>query len=315
MKTSRLSLFSAIVLFFSANSYAMLLDRDAIEQKAVAIERKMTRDRYLTYGLTGLSLAYQFSVLYKEWSRVGGTTTTTGNPIQEVVAQESINKEFFIKRYIKNMLYSFKSAGEYLLCTQDGWIATSQLFMGVGSSYIISKLSEKLVHPDTLRWYINSYAPYHTTIKLMKEQLTTLQDPSVTEEQKITSIEILDLLYNRLRRQAESICAYMIYKIKRFDDEEKLIAQRAQEITMKVHAQFLGRIAAKMYVHPAVKSEDKDEHIISLIDYAAIDHLLDEYKSMLRTHCVHFAMIEGETNYDRSMVKDAQEENQILSQA
>lgn len=307
MKSSKLALFSAItLLFFTTHSHALVLDHAAIDKKAEEIERKVKRDRYIVYGLTGLSFAYQLSVLYHELSKVGATSganlaDTSG--AAAIVPAKPINKDFFVVRHLKNMGNSFISAGEYLLCTQSGWIATMQLFLGVGSTQFISKMCENLRHPDTLRWYTRSYAPYQVTIKLMKEQLTTLQDPSVTQEQADISLKLLDLLYDRLVRQAESISAYMTYKTKHFDDEEKIVAQRAKEITLKTHERFLASIAAKMYSHPAVKFEDRDDTFASLIDYAALNTLLDEYKAILRTHSVHFAMIEGETYYDRSVVK------------
>lgn len=234
------------------------LQQSAIQQKSREIEKRMTRDRYATYALTAVRFAhyiYPWVALYEK-----------GVDFSKRDASEKIP-----------MWQAIKASFNHLLFTSEGWTAIAQAGIGGASSMIASRICDTFIHPDTLYWYIQSYAPYRLTISLMKKQHI------------IDSNNFLSILYNRLVHQNEAICAYMIYKSKCLSDEEKELAQRAAQTFFKTQQYWLQHIATQLKA--------------DVIDNQTLDALLSEYEDAFRVQINHFAMIEGETLQERYTVK------------
>ena len=228
-----------------------------VNKKAVAIETQMTRERYVVYSLTSLSIAqniYPWIALYKSSFSA------------EVVEPKKMS-----------MIDAIKASCSYLFYTQEGWVSMAQAGFSLGGAMIISKVCDKFVHPDTLRWYVHAYAPYTTTIEMIKERLLALQDDALEQERLIDHQQHLHLLYDRLVSQGESICAYMMYKTKRLDDEEKAIAKRSVRSMFSVQNSWLQRIAVQ------VESDN--------FDCQKLERLLSAYHADIQFQLNNFSVI------------------------
>ncbi len=258
------------IFFSSISSQETILNQTNIDKKALVIEQRLKRDRLIMYGLTSLSVAhevYQWVPLLRDLFSNKSSSTT-----------EEKKLSFF---------ESVKAAAHYLFYTKEGWVAIMQSGISVGGFIIISEMGKKFIHPNTLRWYIHAHAPYEITIKMMQERLAELEDPSLSEEQLRISNEMLQLLYDRLVRQAESMCAFMAYKTKRLDGEEKIIAERSKVLMLKSHNDWLQCIKVQL------QSENRN--------YQVITKLLESYKNMIQAQANNFGFIEGETGTERRL--------------
>lgn len=271
MNYSKLLLLPLIFISSCTCAYEVrLLNQKKISQQAAVIEAKVTRDRYIVYGLTALSIAQQIYPLIALFNK--GGENAHANQDEKL-----------------SMVQSIKAAFSHLLYTKEGWVSMVQAGVSLGGSIVISNVCNKFVHPDTLRWYVHSYAPYTVTIAMIKEQLVMLQDESCDTHQATDSKRFLHLLYDRLVRQGEAMCAYMVYKNKRLDDEEKEIAQRAARTLLIVQNHYLHDISAQL------NADD--------IDYQGLDKMLCMYEEAIDTQLNHFSIIEGETLEDRHVVR------------
>jgi hypothetical protein len=266
-------LFPLVVFSGISSQETTILNQTNIDKKALIIEQKLKRDRFIMYGLTGLSVAhevYQWVPLLRDLFSKNSSSAT-----------EETKLSFF---------ESIKAAAHYLFYTKEGWIAIMQSGVSVGGFFIICEMGKKFIHPNTLRWYINAHAPYDITIKMMQERLVELQDPSLSLEQLRINNEMLHLLYDRLVRQGESMCAFMAYKTKRLDDDEKIVAERSKVLMLKSHNDWLQCINVQL------QSDNRDYNVLST--------LLDAYKNMIQAQADNFAFIEGETGQERRAIKE-----------
>jgi len=263
-----LLLLIASVSFHSSTQELVQLRKDEIAKKAIVIEKMMQRDRYVMYGLTALSVAqsvYPWIALYQKGLEV--------KPDDQKLT----------------MWQSIKATFNHLFFTQEGWTSMGLASVSLGGAYVISRVCDAAVHPDTLRWYAHSHAPYDLTISLMKERLTLLQNPVLEEQEHLHERKFLSLLYKRLVNQSEAVCAYMMYKSKRLDIEEKDIAKRAVHSFFTVQNYWLPRIAMQ------VNSET--------INYQECEKILIAYENDMQCHINHFSIIEGESLEDKRFVK------------
>jgi uncharacterized damage-inducible protein DinB len=272
MKYSTKALFLSSLIIFGTQSSATILDQSTIDKKALAIEKRLKQERYLMYGLTTIAVAheiYQWVPMLKDFFAP-----------QSATAEKKPDLSFF---------QSIKAGAKHLFYTKEGWVSLIQSGFSMGGIVIISQMGEQYIHPDTLRWYINAHAPYQGTIKLMKEQVNNLQDPSIDLEQQQIHNEMVLLLYDRLVHQATLMCAYMTYKVKYLDKAEYIIGERSKNAMLKVHHKWLHDIEEQL------NSADRD--------YAHIDNILVSYENALTAQANHFALIEGETRRERRAIK------------
>jgi hypothetical protein len=267
---------------FFCNIHAAIIEQVAVDARVPRIRTKMMRDRYGFYGLAALGIAYQIGVAY-----VGFKTVYDNRNASQASASTEEKTTAFGE--MKKALHS-------LFCTQEGLIYNAQLMIGVGSAQFASALCESLIHPDTLRWYVNNQAPYNQTIKILHIHLEKLLTAHLDDQARNKEHEILQLLYNRLARQAEMMCAYVAYKTHYLEDEEKKLAEHFAITLITFHNHWLDSI--------------KKQLSVETYDYQALKNLLDEYKNAIRLQMNYFAALEGETQQERSMVKRQIEERQ-----
>lgn len=274
MKYSTKALFSAI-LIFSTQIHAIILDQSVIDKKAIEIEKKLTRERYLMYGFTTIAVAHE---IY-QWTPV----------LQFLFGSRSVVE----KKEEISFLNAIKEGARQTFYTKEGWNSLFQsafsLSLGITGIVIISQMGEQYIHPNTLRWYITAYAPYEVTIKLIKERLRDLRNPFIDQQGSDMNNEMIHLLYNGLITQAISMSAYMAYKVKSFDVAEKIVGERAKASLLKVHHKWLGDIESQL---------NSPE-----LDYTQIESLLDAYAQAIGVQVSHFALVEGETRRERAVVK------------
>ena len=276
-----ISLAIVFLASFFCNTHAAI-NQASVDARVARVRTKMTRDRYGFYGLAALGIAYQVGVAYVGFK----TIYDNRNASQASTPQEEKTTTFG----------EMKKALHALFCTQEGLIYNAQLMIGVGSAQFASTLCESLIHPDTLRWYVNNQAPYNQTIKLMVIHLEKLVTESFDDQARSKEHEILQLLYNRLARQAEMMCAYVAYKIHYLEDEEKKLAECFATTLITFHNHWLDSIQKQL---------SAETH-----DYQALKNILGEYKEAIRLQMNYFAALEGETQQERSMVKRQIEERE-----
>ncbi|HEX4068594.1 MAG TPA: hypothetical protein VHX42_00710 [Candidatus Babeliales bacterium] len=270
MKFSNISLTFLIFVSSTLCTHELMFTHKEINEQALIIEKKMTRDRYIVYGLTALSLAqqmYPWIAMYQK-----------GKAVSETNAAEQLS-----------MLQSIKAAFNHLLYTKEGWISLVQAGVSLGGGIVISNICNTFIHPDTLRWYVHSHAPYVLTLTMMKQQIVVLQDDTCEADQKLEAQKLLHLLYDRLVQQSRLMCAYMTYKTKQLDDEEKEVAQRTLHILIDVQNNYLFGIAQQLKA--------------TVVDYQELEKMLCKYQKDSNSHVNHFAVIEGETIEERYVVK------------
>lgn len=273
MKYPRLFLFLATLTLVNSSFSSIILDQVTIDKKALEIERKLKQDRYMMYALTTIAVAheiYQWVPLFKELMSL--------KPVAGKTKEDKLG--FFA---------SIKAGAQYLFCTKEGWASLIQSGFSIGGFVVISQMGEKFIHPDTLRWYITAHVPYYLTIKLILEQLHILQDPAIDPEQRKIGNEMLHMLYNRLVNQAECMCAYMTYKINQFDAAEKIVGERAKNALFASHTNWLNRIEEQL---------NATEY-----DFKELENLVVKYEEAVAAQVNHFALVEGETQRERSAVK------------
>lgn len=257
------------IFFDSLVCESRLLQKKAVVQKAVVIEKQIARERCVVYGLTALSLAqniYPWVALYK------GQTTAGAVDQKQLSMADSIKESF-----------------RFLFYTQEGWSSIVQTVIGAGSGIVISNVCEKFVHPDTSRWYVHAHVPYVLTITMMQEWLAAMHNDSLEFKCVDDHKKHVHLLCDRLVQQGESICAYMVYKAKRLDEEEKALAKRAARSMFIAQNCWLQHISEQLFADN--------------INYQELGKLLVAYEENISFQLNHFSVIEGETSQERYVVK------------
>ena len=296
MKYIKLSLFS-ILIFFTAHSYTITLDQSIIDQKACEIEKKLKQDRYIMYGLTTMTVAYGLylwmplltNLVLSKTASVEKPQEKDTSTKEEQKSVETRPLSLIFKESLQSFAYGTRDFFYDIFCTKESWKSFIQFTIISSGTNIIAQISEQFIHPHTLRWYIHAHAPYHLTIKMMKDKIKDLHNTEIDQEQQCVSNKMLPLLCNRLVRQATLICAYLTYKIKYLDDAEKIIGERTKMSMLKVHHKWLNDIETELH------SSERD--------LVVIVNLLEKYEEALNAQVNHFAFIEGETKRERMAIK------------
>lgn len=262
-----------IIFASSLHSYAQILDLAFIGKKAVEIEKKMTRDCYIKYAFTAVAIAHE---IY-QWIPM----------IKDFMSPQSSS---FEEASQLSFVQAFKAGIKHLFYTKEGLTSLIQSGFSIGGFVIISQFAEKFMHPDTVRWYVQAYAPYYATIKTIKEKISDLQDPLLDDEHRGIDNKIIVLLYDRLVRQAHCMCAYITYKIKYLEPAEKIIGEHSRQSIIKIHNKWLADIQQQL-------------DTTKTLDFSVITILLDGYHDAISAQLRHFALTEGETKKERIAVK------------
>lgn len=257
---------------FWSDVQSITFNNDIIEKKSRSIENAIIRDRCIMYSFTAISCAHEAY----QWYPLLASFIHTSPPVV-IAPQEKLS---FIE--------SLKSSVVDLFCTKEGMKSLIQTLFAAGGFLVISSMAEKFLHPDTLRWYIHAHAPYHITIKLMREQIIdtdSIADENVYQLRR----DMVDALFERLIRQAELVCSYITYKNRCLDSANCLIGKRCLESIVKVHLYWLSRIERLLQVNT--------------VDIVLLQELLDGYEKALQVQVDHFALVEGETKHEKKSVE------------
>jgi len=252
------------MVVFLCNSMSAVagMQQAEIDKHAGIIEAKITRERYMMYGFTAFSVVQE---LYR-WTPF----------FMGLWGKSFVNQ---VKEDKKPLLQSCKEGFEWIFYTKQGWISIIQSGVSIGEFIIISKMSEKLFHPNTLRWYIKTHAPYMRTIGLMQEHVSALQDTALEQSVIASHKEFLSELYDCLVHHSTLMCGYMTYKVKSFENEEQIIGKRAVQCIINDQNNWLMRIGSQLKV--------------DVPNYPEIEKLLLGYKMDVASYINHFSLIEG----------------------
>ncbi len=267
---------SILIMFLSVSAENIrLLERQEIDKKAIKIEKKLIRDKFF------------LSVL------------TVGGYIQSIYVFISLLTQYFADNSSTQSIHDtcpncVKKVAEVVIPVTE--IPMKQKWAGIigqfivyhgsmlGVSFILSRVADSLIHPDTLRWYIHAYVPYVSTIEDMKRVIFNLQDQFLDKKTIIYKRELLKGSLIRLARYGELICAYMAYKIKHLDAAE-------QEIALKTSA-YLFDYYNDWLIDMNVLCE------VDSLDYNRMNALIKLYEITITSQLRHFYAIEGETKID-----------------
>jgi hypothetical protein len=209
------------------------------------------------------------------------SASTAEQPKKVIPEDKKTSKPFSLSDSIKSGLYSCAS-GTYnvfhdVFCTKESWVSFFQFTFSQTAAGILMHAAKEHMHPDTLRWYIYAYAPYHKTIELMKEAMDDVHNQVP-----------LSFFYQRLVDHAEGMSGYMMYKIKHLDNAEKKIAEQAKNALIVIHAKYLNEIKNQLDAESA--------------DFLILE-TLDDYQKAVTKQVNHFALAEGETPQQKASAK------------
>ena len=234
-----------------------VFDHSVIEQKSHIIESQMKKDRYCMYALNVCGLVRE---MYR-WLPLIKNILDIRNAVPNGEEKHTIKE-------------AFKSSLSYLFYTKEGWndiIGSLSSMMGM---VIVTRLTEQLSHPDTLRWYTYNHALIPQTLSLMQKEVIKLHNAILSAEQVQALLDRLNILYDQLIEQEKLFLGYMVYKNRYLDPEnKKLVGRLIQDIERK-HSAWLADIKI------ALSSSDND--------YAELDSLIKAYREDIQSDIYHY---------------------------
>ena len=266
---------------------------EAVYKKAAVIERKATRNKYFLAGLTALGHAqniYTFWPVIKSFLSDDCLVQTAGPLCEGCQVAQRAAKEFSFTKAFSNFSYNTKQ----ILTTSQGWLSIGEAafsyFGQLSAMFIMYKTVESLTHPDTLRWYVRTYTPYYGTITEMKKAIERLQSQSIDDKHVQYNEQLLSDSLDRLAHYGESICAYMIYKTKKLEVQDRPVTRRLAKYFYNYYNKWLSEVS----------EYSKPGHL----NYAEISRLIGEYENEIPSQLTYFAVVEHETKSDRRAVAE-----------
>ncbi len=266
--------------------YVRLLDQKKIDQHAISIEKKVTRDYYIRLALVGI-VAARVTYGFVTWFNTPHNKVTE-NLIPVEKPKESIEiPKITWGEWAHNKKVAWVDWGKFVVSKENiqkqaidlGKFACMSGFQ-TGMGFVMEGVYGKLNYPNTLRWYICSHVPYTATVKVIKDMLAA--------DQTHYNTLLLQEACNRLVLDGEKICGYMTYKTKQLDIEEQQIAERTTRHFFNYYNEFLKRLS--------------DQLACDVVDYSAIDTMLISFETDVKRQLKLFFYIEGETDEERAMI-------------
>jgi hypothetical protein len=305
MNYVKLSLSLSILISTCVNAdyiyYVRLLDQKKIDQHAISIEKKVTRDYYIRTALVGM-VAARIAYGFVTWLNTPHVKIDENLiPTQKPKDATEIPKLSW-SEWACNKKTAWIDWGKYVVSTENmqkqaidlgKFVCANGIQMGMG--FVMEGVYGKLNYPNTLRWYICSHAPYAATIKVIKEILVPLQESSSLT---LEELFLLRAACNRLVTDGEKLCGYMTYKTKQLDIEEQQIAERTTRYFVTYYNEFLKRLG--------------DELAFNVFDYNTIDTMLTTFETDIKRQCKLFFFIEGETDEERAMIGERMKRSLVI---
>ena len=288
------------------------LNQKKIDQHAISIEKKVTRDYYLRMALVGI-VAARVAYGVTTWVHVNffkksenlipenlmpveESKDATQIPIEK--PKESIElPKITWSEWVDKKKVAWVTWGKYVVSKENvtnkaidlGKIACAYGFQ-TGMGFVMEGVYGKLNYPNTLRWYICSHVPYTATLKVVREMLAS--------DQSDYNTLLLQEACNRLVLDGEKICGYMTYKTKQLDIEEQQIAERTTRHFFTYYNEFLQRLS--------------DQLACNVVDYNTIDTMLTSFEADVKRQLKLFFYLEGETDEERAMIGERVKRSLII---
>ena len=308
MKYVRVCLASLLFVASTLFSYQIrLLDQKKIDQHAVGIEKKITRDYYVRLALMSM-VAARITYGLVTWLNTPHEKKSENLiPVQK--KEESIEApQITWGEWAHNKKISWINWAKYVVSQENitkqaiglgQFMVTNSLQTGIG--FVFEGVYGKLNYPNTLRWYICCHVPYTATIKVIKEMMQPLQDYSLlTPDQLHYNQQLLQESCNRLVSDGEKLCGYMTYKTKQLDIEEQQIAERTTRHFITYYNEFLNGFS--------------DQLASDTVDYNALDSMLTSFEADIKRQLRLFFYIEGETDQERAMIGERVKRSLLIEQ-
>ena len=272
----------------------VLINRHKMVEQSRKIRTMISRHRYMVTGLGIMGAVSEISFLMPFF---------TGNPAPESAKPVSVNAPSdttwsqAIMGFPAAMWDGVKTTGSnalWLFTTPDGLKRFTLAALGIGSQigamHIMSKLAERIQHPDTLRWYLYAHVPYDSAFDVMKAALKKLEDPALSHEQMRYNMIFLELAAKRLTHYVEDVGAYMMYKSRELEKAQRLMVKFVIDDVVESHNAWL----QKMY----------EQFSAPVPQDAILRHLVNAYEADLVAKFNHFSMIEGESREQKRAMKE-----------
>lgn len=277
------------------------LDRDYIEHRALAIDKKVQRHRLMAIGINGILIASQTLQLVNLCKACFGpkpmpsalvvesatedislgqpvvmvTDTTPSVPVTEKIANffgaakkglvampGNLKDSIVSGRMIKGILYTMRELGMYF---------TMQVMVDLFLSSVH--------HNDDLTWFVRHHAAYAHTVDLSQDYLVSLMSAVSPDPTNISFYRTsLIQMCNEIVSDTQEVLAFMEHKIKRLT----LPAQTASTIIVNYIFSHTNNWAEQ--VENVLQQENPE--------YVQLQKLLDALKYDLNRECKQFAKLE-----------------------
>ncbi len=310
MKYTHIFLSSLILISSCTNAHQIYqirpLDQKKIDQYAVAIEKKVTRDYYIRTALVGM-VAARIAYGLVTWLNAPHIKVDDNLIPAEKPKNSTAVPKITWTEWACNKKTAWIDWGKYVVSKENitkqaidfGKFACNSSFQ-MGMGFVMEGVYGKLNYPNTLRWYICSHVPYTSTIKVIKEMLLPFREDqsALTLNQTCYNTRLLREACNRLVIDGEKLCGYMTYKTKQLDIEEQQIAERTTRYFVTYYNEFLKRLS--------------DELMFDLCDCNTIDAMLATFETDIKRQFKLFFYIEGETDEERAMIGERMKRSLVI---
>jgi len=296
-----------ILSFIAAQNHAtsnkMLID-DVVIAKSRAIETMITRHNYMVNALAVMGYAHNLALLMP--GIMGGLkyffndeeAALDGESYHPLVKKAINQFDILAKKFVpytpvekktlaENVVQGMKNIGNdayNLFFTSGGWLTIGKkgLTLGgyLGGFFILQRIAEQVQHPDTLRWYISTKAPYMQTTEMIKTLAKKLSTPVEDEKKRQFYHDSLVSACYQLVKYGEDICAYTLYKSMQLEDAEKESAERISRYIFNYNNDVFASLFNEV---------DKKE-----CDYGVITHIIINYEQEMKFQRNMFSVVEGE---------------------
>lgn len=291
---------SLSTLIFMSSCISMcevrLLDQKKIDQHAIAIEKKVTRDYYVRMALVGIVAARVAYAGIKWLNTPIEKKSENLIPVQKPKDSPEVPKISW-EEWACNVKTSWVNWGKHVVSKENvtkqaidfGKFACGNV-MQTGISFVMEGVYGKLNYPNTLRWYISSHVPHTATITVIKGMLI----PDQMSNNRLLLQEACD----RLVCDGEKICGYMTYKTKQLDIEEQQIAERTTRYFFNYYNEFLQRFS--------------DQLASDTADCTVLDTMITSFEADIKRQLKLFFYLEGETDEERAMIGEKIKRSMVI---
>jgi hypothetical protein len=258
-------------------SYNTQISLNAVERQSKKIKLMITRNQYIVNGLALVGIMQQVTMF---------ASMIFSPDVAPAVARSE--KEHTGGTGVKSWALSLCSSTYSLLTTKQGWLAIAQQGWSLtgyfATCFILNNIAHKLEHPNTLRWYNATHAPYMRITSMIKQYIDKMADRQEDVKALRHYTESLRIACYQLVFYGESICAYMAYKSTLLDGPQQELAEKNIRYCIEYQNDIFRQIFNFFDRQPA--------------SYEQLTHLITEYEIEMKEQCAYFSAIERESKVD-----------------